>query len=148
MTYVSVVVDNNTNATDELYTYRWDLTGTEPSAGCKVTVPFSIHDRKTEGYVARILDEPPAGVKRFKDVLEAFPGEGLTPEAMETALWMKNRYVCRYIEAVKCFLPGNTQAKRKTKDPFAGIEAAPEEPKQLNANQQSALAEIAEAIDP
>ena len=42
MTYVSVVVDNNTNATDELYTYRWDLTGTEPSAGCKVTVPFSI----------------------------------------------------------------------------------------------------------
>ena len=147
MTYVSVVVDNNTNATDELYTYRWDLTGTEPSAGCKVTVPFSIHDRKTEGYVARILDEPPAGVKRFKDVLEAFPGEGLTSEAMETALWMKNRYVCRYIEAVKCFLPGNTQAKRKTKDPFAGIEAAPEEPKQLNADQQSALAEIAEAIE-
>ena len=147
MTYVSVVVDNNTNATDELYTYRWDLTDTEPSAGCKVTVPFSIHDRKTEGYVARILDEPPAGVKRFKDVLEAFPGEGLTPEAMETALWMKNRYVCRYIEAVKCFLPGNTQAKRKTKDPFAGIEAAPEEPKQLNADQQSALAEIAEAIE-
>ncbi|MBQ2148287.1 MAG: DEAD/DEAH box helicase family protein, partial [Firmicutes bacterium] len=66
---------------------------------------------------------------------------------METALWMKNRYVCRYIEAVKCFLPGNTQAKRKTKDPFAGIEAAPEEPKQLNADQQNALAAIEEAVD-
>ncbi|MBO5517411.1 MAG: primosomal protein N' [Firmicutes bacterium] len=146
MTYVSVVVDNNTNATDELYTYRWDLPGQEPCAGCKIIVPFSIHDRRTEGYVAKVLNEAPAGVKRFKNVLETLPEEGLTREAMETALWMKSRYVCRYIEAVKCFLPGNTQAKRKTKDPFAGIEETPEEPKDLNADQKKALDAIASAI--
>lgn len=147
MTYVSVIVDNNTNATDELYTYRWDLAERQPEIGCKVIVPFSIHNRRTEGYVAKVLEEAPAGVKHFKDVLEALPEEGLTCEAMETALWMKSRYLCRYIEAVKCFLPGNTQAKKKTKDPFAGIEAAAQEPKELNEDQKKALDAVTEAIE-
>ena len=147
MSYVSVIVDNNTNATDGLYTYLWELPDEEPFAGCKVRVPFSVHNRETDGYVAGVLDSPPEGVSRFKKVLKALPEEGLTEEAMQTALWMRSRYVCRYIEAVKCFLPGNTQAKRKTKDPFAGLEAPPQESLTLNPDQQKAMDEIAEALD-
>ena len=147
MKYVSLVVDNNTNATDELYTYRWDLEGPEPQVGWKVTVPFSVHNRQTDAYIAKVSEEAPEGVKRFKNVQEAFPEQGLTREAMETALWMRNRYLCRYIEAVKCFLPGNTQAKRKTKDPFEGLEAEPSEALRLNADQQSALEQINGALD-
>ena len=147
MSYVSVVVDNNTNATDELYTYLWDLPDAEPVPGCKVRVPFSIHNKETDGYVADVSEEAPEGVKRFKKVLQALPDEGLTREAMETALWMRNRCVCRYIEAVKCFLPGNTQAKRKTKDPFEGLEAEPQEALALNADQQKALDAISKALD-
>ena len=146
MSYVSVIVDNNTNATDELYTYLWDLPE-EPSPGCKVRVPFSIHNKETDGYVAQVLDAPPEGVKRFKNVTLALPDEGLTEEAMQTALWMRGRYLCRYIEAVKCFLPGNTQAKRKTKDPFAGLEAQPQEALALNADQQSALDAVTQALE-
>ena len=65
MSYVSVVVDNNTNATDELYTYLWDLPDVEPVPGCKVRVPFSIHNKETDGYVASVSEEAPEGVKRF-----------------------------------------------------------------------------------
>ena len=147
MSYVSVVVDNNTNATDELYTYLWDLPDTAPETGCKVRVPFSIHNKETDGYVAFVSETPPEGVKRFKKVLSALPEEGLTREAMETALWMRNRCVCRYIEAVKCFLPGNTQAKRKTKDPFEGLEAEPGKALSLNADQQAALDAVSQALD-
>ncbi|MBR5641959.1 MAG: primosomal protein N' [Firmicutes bacterium] len=146
MSYVSVIVDNNTNATDELYTYLWDLPE-QPEPGCFVRVPFSIHNKETDGYIAGVLDSPPEGVKRFKTVLSADPGKGLTREAMETALWMKGRCLCRYIEAVKCFLPGNTQAKRKTKDPFAGLEAEPQEALELNADQQKALDAISAALE-
>ena len=147
MSYVSVVVDNNTNATDELYTYLWDLPDTAPEIGCKVRVPFSIHNKETDGYVAFVSETPPEGVKRFKKVISALPEEGLTREAMETALWMRSRCVCRYIEAVKCFLPGNTQAKRKTKDPFEGLEAEPGKALSLNADQQAALDAVSQALD-
>ncbi len=137
MSYVSVVVDNNTNATDELYTYLWDLPE-EPAVGMRVRVPFSIHNKEIDGYVAEVLDRAPVGVKRFKRVA-AFAEDGLTREGMETALWMRRRYLCRYIEAVKCFLPGNTQAKRKTKDPFADLGDERTQPKALNPDQQAAL---------
>ena len=146
MTYVSVIVDNNTNATDELYTYRFDLDGQTPAVGAKVRVPFSIHNKETDGYIAALQKEAPAGIKRFKNVLSISFEEGLTPEAMETALWMRGRYVCRYIEAVKCFLPGNTPAKRRTKDPFAGIEAPSQQALALNGDQQKALDSITRAI--
>ena len=146
MSYVSVIVDNNTNATDELYTYLWDLADLQPEPGCFVRVPFTRHDRETDGYVAGVLEAPPEGIKRIKKVLHADPKGGLTREAMQTALWMKKRYLCRYIEAVKCFLPGNTQAKRKTKDPFAGLEAAPQRAHALNRDQQKALDAVNEAL--
>ncbi len=45
MKYVSVVVDNNTDATDVLYTYKTELE--DIAVGQKVLVPFSIHNRKT-----------------------------------------------------------------------------------------------------
>ena len=147
MSYVSVVVDNNTNATDELYTYLWDLPDAEPRKGCKVRVPFSIHNKETDGFIAGISETPPEGVKRFKKVLKPLPEEGLTCEAMETALWMRSRYLCRYIEAVKCFLPGNTQAKRRTKDPFEGLEVQPQQALELNPDQKKALNAVAEALD-
>ena len=55
MKYVSVIVDNNTDATDVLYTYKTELP--EIAVGQKVTVPFSVHNRKTEGYVAQITED-------------------------------------------------------------------------------------------
>ena len=60
MKYAGVVVDNNTNATDAIYTYKTDLE--DIRIGQKVTVPFSMHDRRAEGYVVSLSDEAPEGV--------------------------------------------------------------------------------------
>ena len=46
MKYAGVVVDNNTNATDVIYTYKTDLE--DIRVGQKVIVPFSVHDRSSE----------------------------------------------------------------------------------------------------
>lgn len=140
MKYVSVVVDNNTNATDELYTYKCDIDGV--TKGSRVKVPFSIHNRMADAYVVSLSDTPPEGVSRFKKVESLDPDLSLTEEAMDTAIWMKARYVCRYIEAVKCFLPGNTMAKRRTKDPFENLEYEADDPKVLNPMQKKALEQI------
>ena len=83
-----------------LYTYCTEFEDIRP--GQKVIVPFSIHNKATEGYVARVLDGPPEGVKKIKAVREVANGPELSEEAVKTALWMRDRFLCRYIEAVKC----------------------------------------------
>ena len=143
MKYAGVVVDNNTNATDQIYTYASDLE--DLRVGQKVTVPFSKHDRKAEGYVVSVSDEAPEGVKRFKKIDAIVPGTCLTEEAVQTALWMRDRFLCRYIEAIKCFLPVS-EVRRKTKDPFEDIEAEPTQPETLTDEQYAAMSEIALAI--
>lgn len=145
MKYVSLIVDNNTNATDDLYTYKCDDDSIE--TGCKVRVPFGIHNRIVDGFVANVSDSAPEGVTRFKKVIDIDDEPRLTKEAVDTALWMRGRYMCRYIEAVKCFLPGYTQAKRKTKDPFENIELFPYEEKVLTDEQEQALGKISKAVD-
>ena len=143
--YVDVVVDNNTDATDELYSYASDIEGLRP--GQKVKVPFSVHNRMADGYVARILEQRPEGVKRFKKIAGVDPDTSLTEEAMDTALWLRNRCLCRYIEAVKLFLPASAEAKRKTKDPFENIDAKPDVPPELNEGQTKVLGRIAQSMD-
>ena len=144
MKYAGVVVDNNTSATDALYTYRTELE--DIAVGQKVIVPFTMHDRRAEGYVATLSDEAPEGLSRIKEITEIVPGVQLAEEAMKTALWMHDRFLCRYIEAVKCFLPVS-EAKRRTKDPFADLEYEPSGPKELTKAQAAALAEINSAVE-
>ena len=144
MKYANVIVDNNTNATDVIYTY-----GSHDDSivkGQKVKVPFSIHNRVIDGYVVDILDEKPEGIKQIKYIKELDPDVYLTEEALRTALWMHNRYLCRYIEAIKCFLPCEG-GKGRTKDPFETIELseADEKEKSLNKSQQKACDEILSA---
>lgn len=145
MIYADLVVDNNTDATDELYTYASDIEDIRP--GCRVRVPFSIHDRMTDAYVARILPEAPKGTRRFKKIAEADPGHSLTEEAMDTALWIRSRCLCRYIEAVKLFLPANSEVKRRTKDPFQDMEENTAPAPALNEDQKRVLGRICESID-
>ncbi len=143
--YLHVIVDNNTDATDMLYSYV--CTKGEADVGDKVDITFGKYNRKALGYVAEVSDAPPEGVEKIKRIIGCRPNEGLTHEAMRTALWIRRRYLCRYIEAVKCFLPANTTAKRKTKDPFEGIELVPSEPEILNEDQQKALDRILAAMN-
>ena len=146
MRYADVVIDNNTDATDLRYTYAYDgAEDTLLSAGRKVKVPFGMHDRETDGYVTAVHDELPEGLPkgRIKKIRELDENVCLSEEAVRTALWMRNRYLCRYIEALKCFLP-ISEVKRKTKDPFADMELSGDDsvPKELNGEQKEALHEI------
>jgi len=145
MKYVSVVVDNNTNATDALYTYESDFN--DIKVGNKVSVPFSQGNRILDGYVVAVSNDKPEGVKRFKKIRTIDPEFTLSKEAVDTAIWMHSRYMCRYIEAIRSFLPSNTPAKRKTKDPFEAIEYQESKPEKLNVEQAAAFKEIKVSIN-
>lgn len=144
MKYVDVVVDNNTDATDLIYTYQCEDDSVFP--GERVRVPFSVHNKVIDAFVVRVYDEKPQNIKRFKKVLELDPETALSEEALKTALWMRGRYICRYIEAIKCFLPSG-EAKRKTKDPFENIVLNEDdaEPKELNKDQREVFEKLRDA---
>ncbi len=147
MKYLNVIVDSNTNSTDELYTYACDTEGA--AVGSRVKVSFGSRKKLIDGYVAQVLDEPPEGIpeNKIKRIAGLDTEFSLSEEAMSTALWMHRRYLCRYIEAVNCFLPSFSSRNGRSKDPFADIEERPEEPKELTDAQKKAVSEIEAALD-
>ncbi len=108
---------------------------------------MGVQNKVSVTFILSIKDEAPKSPEgkniRFKKILEADPDIALSEEAVDTAIWMRSRYLCRYIEALKCFLPVS-EVKRKTKDPFENIELKEEDakPKDLNEEQKCALEKI------
>lgn len=160
MKYADVVIDNNTDATDLCYTYAAaeDVCFTDDCNSCayeqvtvgrKVCVPFGTHNRKTDGYIVAVGAEAPENVKRIKKILSVDSGICISEEAVRTAVWMRGRCLCRYIEAIKCFLPVS-EVKRKTRDPFETLEidASDSEEKNLTAEQEAALNSIKAHFEP
>ncbi len=147
MKYAEIIIDNRSDSTDRFYTYACE--DDDISVGSKVYVPFARSRNLREGYVADVSENTAEELKaklRFIDSID--PDVSLTPEMMRTALWMKQRYLCRYIDAVKCFTPAGSKAKRgKRKDPFADRQGVESEVKQLTRQQSDALAQIEEAVE-
>ena len=145
MKYVDLIVDNNTNATDAPYTYACRQDDVAP--GCRVRVPFARGNRLTDGYVIAVREQPPAGMRNIKEVVEVDPNVRLSAEELETALWMRNRTLCRYIEALRMFVPDDIKVLGKTKDPFADLDFSASVPETLTAEQEQAFREISETLD-
>lgn len=148
MRYVDLVIDNNTDSTDMLYTYGCE--NDEIAVGNKVYVPFAKGNRLKEGYVFAVSQNLPAGIKdikKLKYVESTDEQVSLPPEAVRTCEWMKKRYLCRYIEAVKCFTPAGTSSKRgKKRNPYKDALGERRPIPELNEEQRNALAPMQEAI--
>ena len=149
MKYLNVVIDNKSDSTDSFYTYKCD--DDSVTIGSKVFLPFAKSKKLREGYVASILggedeiDEKLRGKLRSIDHID--PDVSLTEEMVRTAFWMKGRYLCRYIDAVRCFTPAGNKAKRRDiQDSLAGDKGRAEAIDELTDEQQEALGRRAEPI--
>ena len=84
---------------------------------------------------------------RLKYVEKVDEEISLTPEMIRTAVWMRNRYLCRYIDAIKCFTPVGSKAKRGVrKDPFSERQGEEYSLKKLTNQQTSAMERIGNAV--
>ena len=146
MKYVDLIIDNRSDSTDTPYTYGCE--DETVSVGSRVHVPFARGNRLRDGYVAAVRETIPADMEpKIKFVESVDEDVSLTPEMMRTALWMRNRYLCRYIDAVKCFTPAGGRAKRgERKDPYEGREGEKSTVERLTDQQASALERISEAV--
>lgn len=147
MKYVNLVIDNKSDHTDSLYTYGCQ--DDNVTVGSKVYIPFARGNRLREGYVISISDNISEEMSQKLKYVEKIETDiSLTEEMVRTAVWMKNRYLCRYIDAVKCFTPVGNKSKRGVrKNPFENRKGEASHIKELTVQQKSALFHIEEAIE-
>lgn len=146
MKYIDVAIDNKSEHTDTLYTYG--CRDDRVQIGQKVYVPFGLGNKVRDAYVFRVSDEPEKEYKNLK-YAEALDEEVcLGKEIIDTCSWMKRRYLCKYIDAVKCFTPAGSSSKRgKERNPYKGAQGEEAGPPELNSQQKAVLQPISEAIE-
>ena len=100
-----VAVSAATYAIDRPYSYRVPQ-GLSPRIriGQRVMVPFGRGNRRVEGVVLALRQEPlQPNLKSVAALLDEEPG--ISPEGVKLALWMRERYFCTVYDAVKAMLP-------------------------------------------
>ena len=103
MHYIDVVIDNKSNNTDSFFTYA---APDEAGVGARLTVPFARRKKPVDAYCVRINPAPSYDASRIREIDSYIPERSLTPEMIETAMWMRRRYGVKYIDAIKMFTVG------------------------------------------
>ena len=100
-----VAVSAATFAIDKPYSYRVPGSFAEKALpGARVAVPFGRGNKKVEGIILSISDEPAAkSLKSVDSVLDETPL--LDAGQLSMALWMAGRFFCTVFEAMKAMLP-------------------------------------------
>lgn len=109
--YAEVAVDIAAEETDRLFHYAVPapLAG-RLQTGHRVVVPFG--RRRLTGYVVGFTAQPgvPGPIKEIAALAE--PEPLLLPEQVELARWLAERYVCRFVQALRAMLPPGLRAER------------------------------------
>jgi len=107
-----VIVNSPSRQTDKKFDY---LIGEETkyniSVGTRVLVPFGRGDKQIEGYVVGILDK--SGAKTLKKIIEAEPVPVFDEKMLELIEWMREKYICSYIDVIKAIIPTGTSVKNE-----------------------------------
>ena len=145
MKYADLVIDNRSDQTDSLYTYGFDDHADDLNIkkGSKVYVDFGTGKNKREAYVFDIKDKPERQFKKIRLIDRADEHISLTEEMVRTCIWMKKRYLCRYIDAVRQFVPaGKPLKKGKRPSPFADETGEEQMIENLTEDQSRALSAV------
>ena len=104
--YAKVIVRSNTFHTDNLFTYKIpEFLENHICIGHRVLVPFGKGNKPTEAFVFKICDtlEEDIRTKEIVDILDEDPI--FKQEDLELVNWMKNRYLCTYIDCINLIYP-------------------------------------------
>lgn len=110
---VRVILDIYHNNVDRTFDYLIPSHLQETIAvGMRVQVPFGKYNRMLEAFVMDVGtdDESSYKMKEVHGLLDDLPV--LTGANLTVVQWMRNAYLCRAIEAIRCFVP-NQRGKEK-----------------------------------
>lgn len=102
--FADIVIDNETQATDRIFTYAVPQ-GETLQVGQRVQVPFGPRNRRTNGFVLRLLEETDTNSAKMKTVEKIFKEVYFSAEDAPVIEEIRMRTLCSYMDAVRLFLP-------------------------------------------
>lgn len=112
---VQVIVNNNSYQTDKLFDYEIPAhLYNKITRGMRVMVPFGRGNQRLEAYVFNVATSSTKDMK-LKKVLAVIDEQPILSEhQLRLVFWMRNQYLCKYIEAIHCLIPkGMINKERK-----------------------------------
>ncbi|WP_315067342.1 primosomal protein N' [uncultured Clostridium sp.] len=119
--YAEIIVNSDALEIDKPFTYKIpDEFVEDIKVGFRVKVPFGTRNKPVEGFVFSIIDENANKVQyKVKKVLSLCDDEAILPEdKMELIHFLRKKYLCKYIDAIRLMIPvgimkGSKEKKKK-----------------------------------
>lgn len=107
MQYASVIVETSSSGLDRAFQYGIpDRLSGRAVPGSRVRVPFGKGGKTVSGYVTEVSGRPEFDPGRTKDILEVEESGGPAQvQLLRLAEWMKDRYGCTMVQALKTVMP-------------------------------------------
>lgn len=148
MNYYEIILNSNSRYLDRPYTYK---SKDEVHIGNSVFITFGKGDKEFQGFIigrTKIEDLENVDLDKIKEIIKLDEDFSLTEEIIETAIWMKYRYDIKYIDGIRCFLPGKNKPKRKIREKaFVGLEIKEKELSPLTKEQKTVWQSIEDNLD-
>lgn len=105
MKYAEVIVDNRASLVDRPFTYSINAFEDIAKEGMRVVIPFGRGNKPIKGFIIGIIDklDEEYEVKNILDVIDTKPL--VSKELISLGLWMKDRYLSPYLDALQPILP-------------------------------------------
>ena len=110
MSYAQIIVDLSAEAVDRVFTYAVPE-GMAVEPGHQVVVPFG--PRTLDGFVVGLTQTCDLSPEKVRAILRlAAPEPVIRPDLMELAEWMRGRYACNLVDALRLMIPAEMRGGR------------------------------------
>lgn len=105
--YVEVLINNQSKNTDTFYTYYVPFELRENvEIGKRVIVSFGNHKKNIDALIINIKTEIDFDKSKVKEILGVYDSMSLlTKDLYKLGFWIRNRYICKYIDIFNLFIP-------------------------------------------
>lgn len=104
--YAGIIVNNNSIQVDRIFTYSIPEKWREIiKVGFRVKVPFGIGNKKIDGFIIELYEEcfNKSNIKEIIELCDKYPI--LRVEDIKLVNFMREKYLCTYLEAIKAIIP-------------------------------------------
>ena len=110
--FVQVILNNISKSTDQIYTYGVpDALTSSAQEGKRVRVNFGRGKNIIDALIVSVdisCDYPVEKIKPVIDVIDEKPI--ITKEMLKILFWIRERYICKYSDAMRLMIPSETQS--------------------------------------
>lgn len=106
MKYAEVIVDNRASEVDRPFTYAINAFEDIAKEGMRVVIPFGRGNKPIKGFITRIYEDNDIKDYKVKNIIEVIDTKPLvSKELIELGIWMKDKYLSPYLDALQPILP-------------------------------------------